>query len=88
MTVRTAWKLPSANPTSPAVEPTPLEPEPDSPAVEPDPLADDPAVPEEVAIEAVVVGTARRQPAAHTTGPEDDVPRRYGRTRAQTRRLE
>ena len=62
--------------------------EPDWSAGELDSPADDPAVPEEPAVETAATRNARRQPATHIMGPEDDVPRRYGRTRAQTRSLE
>lgn len=85
--------------TSPAVELNLSKPEPavelGLPAIEPDFLVDepgspavDPAVPEEPAVETVVTRSARRQLATYLKGPEDDVPLRYGRTRAQTRSLE
>ena len=83
---------PTANSPPPAVEPAPMEPETDPPAAEPDWVAgdqdspaEDPSEPDEHAGEAAAARTARRQLATHIKGPEDDAPRRYDRTRAQTR---
>lgn len=51
-------------------------------------LAARPVLPEESGVESVTAGTAHRHLATNIRGPEDDNPRKNGRTRVETRVLE
>lgn len=58
------------------------------PAIEQDLPTVDPALPDKPAVETVAARTVLRKLRTHILETDDDVPRRYNGTHAQTRRLE